>query len=136
MKLEKYKDKKETRRKVILIGLNVVTLVSVTMMLYKTFAKFSTSTSFPIMSGKVKYKKKGKQFGTDIPEVQDGDGLYKVEHSEASNGWDKAEYRYGGKNVNNYVYFNCSNINNQTDSTCEKWRIIGLVNVKTQWNKD
>ena len=36
--------------------------------------------------------------------------------------------RYIGADPNNYVYFNCSDYNNQSDSTCEKWRIIGLFN--------
>ena len=36
--------------------------------------------------------------------------------------------RYIGKNPDNYVYFNCSDYNNQTSDTCEKWRIIGLFN--------
>ena len=34
--------------------------------------------------------------------------------------------RYIGANPNNYVYFNCSDYSNQNDSTCEKWRIIGV----------
>ena len=34
--------------------------------------------------------------------------------------------RYIGKDPNNYIYFNCSDYSNQTDDTCEKWRIIGL----------
>ena len=34
--------------------------------------------------------------------------------------------RYIGANPNNYVYFNCNDYNNQSDSTCEKWRIIGV----------
>ena len=34
--------------------------------------------------------------------------------------------RYIGANPSNYVYFNCSDYSNQSDSTCEKWRIIGL----------
>ena len=34
--------------------------------------------------------------------------------------------RYIGANPNNYVYFNCSYYSNQSDSTCEKWRIIGV----------
>ena len=34
--------------------------------------------------------------------------------------------RYTGANPNNYVYFNCSDYSNQNDSTCEKWRIIGV----------
>ena len=39
------------------------------------------------------------------------------------------EYRYRGGNstVNNWVYFNCSDPSNQTDSTCEKWMIIGVI---------
>ena len=36
--------------------------------------------------------------------------------------------RYFGSNPNNYVYFNCSDYSNQSDSTCEKWRIIGVFN--------
>ena len=34
--------------------------------------------------------------------------------------------RYIGRDPNNYIYFNCSDYNNQSDSTCEKWRIIGV----------
>lgn len=40
--------------------------------------------------------------------------------------------RYIGKDPNNYVYFNCSDYTNQTDDTCEKWRIIGLFNNMTK----
>ena len=36
--------------------------------------------------------------------------------------------RYIGANPNNFVYFNCSDYNNQTADTCEKWRIIGVFN--------
>ncbi len=42
--------------------------------------------------------------------------------------------RYIGANPNNYVYFNCSDYNNQSDSTCEKWRIIGVFNNVTKSN--
>ena len=34
--------------------------------------------------------------------------------------------RYIGTNANSYVYFNCSDYSNQSDSTCEKWHIIGV----------
>ncbi len=40
--------------------------------------------------------------------------------------------RYIGENPSNYIYFNCSNYNNQSDSTCEKWRIIGVFNNVTK----
>ena len=40
--------------------------------------------------------------------------------------------RYYGANPSNYIYFNCSDYNNQSSSTCETWRIIGVFdgNVK------
>ena len=40
--------------------------------------------------------------------------------------------RYIGANPNNYVYFNCSDYSNQSDSTCEKWRIIGVFKSMTK----
>ena len=40
--------------------------------------------------------------------------------------------RYIGANPNNYAYFNCSDYNNQSDSTCEKWRIIGVFKNMTK----
>ena len=40
--------------------------------------------------------------------------------------------RYTGANPNNYVYFNCSDYSNQSDSTCEKWRIIGVFKNMTK----
>ena len=40
--------------------------------------------------------------------------------------------RYIGAGPNNYVYFNCSDYSNQSDSTCEKWRIIGVFKNMTK----
>ena len=43
--------------------------------------------------------------------------------------------RYYGtddNNLNNYIYFNCSDYSNQSSSTCEKWRIIGIVDGKVK----
>lgn len=34
--------------------------------------------------------------------------------------------RYYGASPNNYIYFNCSDYSNQSDTTCELWRIIGV----------
>ena len=34
--------------------------------------------------------------------------------------------------VNNYVYFNCSDYSNQSSSTCETWRIIGVFDGKVK----
>ncbi len=64
------------------------------------------------------------ELGKDILPVENGDGLYAVTHDnleELSSEWNKTEYRFAGVNPNNYVRFNN-----------EIWRIIGLVNVKTE----
>ena len=41
---------------------------------------------------------------------------------------DGGNIRYYGASPNNYIYFNCSDYNNQTSDTCELWRIIGVFN--------
>ena len=45
--------------------------------------------------------------------------------------------RYYGTSPNNYIYFNCSDYKNQSSSTCELWRIIGVFdgNVKIMRNE-
>ena len=40
--------------------------------------------------------------------------------------------RYYGAEPNNYIYFNCSDYSNQSSSTCETWRIIGVFNGKVK----
>ena len=45
---------------------------------------------------------------------------------------DAGNIRYYGANPNNYIYFNCSDYSNQTSSTCETWRIIGVFDGKVK----
>ena len=59
---------------------------------------------------------------TDI--VTSGDGLYEDEYEDG-------RYFYKGGNPNNYIYFNCTDINNQSSSTCDIWRIISIDSDKT-----
>ena len=40
--------------------------------------------------------------------------------------------RYYGASPDNYIYFNCSDYSNQTSSTCETWRIIGVFDGKVK----
>ena len=40
--------------------------------------------------------------------------------------------RYYGANPNNYIYFNCDDYSNQSSSTCEIWRIIGVFEGKVK----
>lgn len=60
---------------------------------------------------------------------------------------DSGNIRYYGATPDNYVYFNCIDYNDPSDSTCEKWRIIGIFNGKIKimrnesigsypWNND
>ena len=44
--------------------------------------------------------------------------------------------RYYGASPNNYIYFNCSDYVNQTSSTCELWRIIGVFDGKVKLIRD
>ena len=49
-----------------------------------------------------------------------------------STGIDAGNIRYYGANSNNYIYFNCDDYSNQTSSTCELWRIIGVFEGKVK----
>ena len=42
------------------------------------------------------------------------------------------DIRYYGASPNNYIYFNCSDYSNQSSSTCETWRIIGVFEGKVK----
>lgn len=43
---------------------------------------------------------------------------------------DGGNLRYYGANPNNYIYFNCTDYQNQDASSCELWRIIGIFDGK------
>ena len=45
---------------------------------------------------------------------------------------DGGNIRYYGASPNNYIYFNCSDYSNQSSSTCETWRIIGVFDGKVK----
>ena len=47
-------------------------------------------------------------------------------------GSNSGDIRYYGASPNNYVYFNCSDYNNQSSSTCEIWRIVGVFDGKVK----
>ena len=55
--------------------------------------------------------------------------MFKMTHPATEQTPGLTEYRYIGDNPNNYVYFNCDSLDNQSSSTCEVWRIIGVFDV-------
>ena len=100
MKLEKYVDKDKKRRKVILIGISIIVLISASFLLYKTFASFTESAEFPIMNGKVDYFGnsdvyfafyKGDEKLDEMPQKDNKDNLV-FDHGTCDNGasiiWD------------------------------------------------
>ena len=59
-------------------------------------------------------------------------GLMNDRKGSMSTNIDAGNIRYYGANPNNYIYFNCSDYSNQTSSTCETWRIIGVFDGKVK----
>ena len=55
--------------------------------------------------------------------------MFKMTHPATEQTPAQTEYRYIGDAPNNYVYFNCDSLSNQSASTCEVWRIIGVFDV-------
>ena len=55
--------------------------------------------------------------------------MFVFEHEKTEQTDALTDYRYIGDSPNNYVYFNCNSINNQSASTCEVWGIIGVFEV-------
>ena len=53
--------------------------------------------------------------------------MFTFTHGEGANA--VTESRYIGDDPNNYVYFNCDDMDNQSSSTCEVWRILGVFDV-------
>lgn len=75
-------------------------------------------------------------YASSVRLMNDGlDNTGAAVNSEAAINGTAGNIRYYGandSNLNNYIYFNCSDYNNQSDSTCEKWRIIGIVDGKVK----
>ncbi|MGN1312203.1 MAG: hypothetical protein ACI4U4_04240 [Bacilli bacterium] len=63
-------------------------------------------------------------------------GLMNDRLGGTTSNYDDGNIRYYGENPNNYIYFNCDDYNNQTSSTCELWRIIGVFEGKVKIMKN
>ncbi len=134
MKLEKYEDKNKKKRKIILISLGVIVLISVSLILYKTFASFSEEVSFPIMNGKVDYFGnsdvyfafyKGDQQLEEMPSKENSEGLVYID-GECDNGasiiWDNEAWGPMVKNLTKSktkctLYFNDKYIDRELNGT-------------------
>ena len=101
-----------------------------------TETKYYLVVEYANRSDKNQNNQMGKSFSIDIGLGEKVETLFTQKITDlakvdtinlASNDSDK-NIRYIGKNPDNYVYFNCSDYNNQTADTCEKWSVIGLFN--------
>ena len=63
-------------------------------------------------------------------ETWDKHQMFMFKHDATEQTSEQIDYRYIGDDPYNYVFFNCDNINNQSSSTCEVWRIIGVFDVE------
>ena len=68
-------------------------------------------------------------YDTDSDDNTSG-GLMNDKLGGTTTSLDGGNIRYYVANPNNYIYFNCSDYSNQTSSTCEIWRIIGVFDGK------
>ena len=81
---------------------------------------YSTTEKETVVNNSITYNKSPSQL------------LMNDRKGSSSTGIDAGNIRYYGANPDNYVYFNCSNYNNPTASTCELWRIIGIFDGKVK----
>jgi len=56
--------------------------------------------------------------------------MYTFNHDATDQTPALTDYRYIGNDPYNYIYFNCDDLNNQNEETCEVWRIIGVFDVE------
>ena len=105
-----------------------------------TETKYYLVVEYANRSDKNQNNQMGKSFSIDIGLGEKVETLFtqiiadlaKVDTVNLASDDPDKNIRYVGKNPDNYVYFNCSDYNNQTADTCEKWRIIGLFNNMTK----
>ena len=111
MKLEKYVDKNKKKRKIMLISISVILLISVSFLLYKTFASFTESAEFQVMKGQVDYFGNSDIYFTfyegdkeleEMPQKGNKENLI-FDHGECDNGasiiWDSEEWAPLVKNL-------------------------------------
>ncbi len=98
--------------------------------IYFSFARYEATNTYSLISGVVAEKKTIAQKMISLASNGVADLAYDGTDSLGEYGTPDNNLRYIGVNPNNYIYFNCStsNLSEMNDSTCEKWRIIGLFN--------
>ncbi len=81
---------------------------------------YTNATKTPVTNNGVTYN-----YATSV-------GLMNDRLASSSTEIDNGNIRYYGASPNNYIFFNCDDYSNQTLSTCESWRIIGVFDGKVK----
>ena len=89
---------------------------------------YTSATKIPVTNNDITYNY-ANIYDTDSDDNTSG-GLMNDRLGGTTENLDDGNIRYYGANPNNYIYFNCSDYSNQTSSTCETWRIIGVFDGK------
>ena len=72
------------------------------------------------------YKILSDYYYADKDDISNNDITYHYDTTNSLMSDTDGNVRYYGAEPNNYIYFNCSDYANQSSSTCETWRIIGV----------
>ena len=121
--------KNNSNTKIITIVLSVTILIGA--IIYFTFARFESNQSYNLMSGIiVEPYKTIAQTMVKLKEAGSTELIYDGTDTLGERGTADNNLRYIGSNPNNYIYYNCTteDPNEMNDDTCEKWRIIGMMN--------
>ena len=125
-KLDGNKNNKKTKHISVIISLGILILA----ILYFSFAKFQSIKSYSLINGTVDMPMDLISYITRLKRRGSSDLAYDGVETLGELGTSDNNLRYIGDKPNNYVYFNCSTTDEDemNDSTCEKWRIIGVMN--------
>ena len=89
---------------------------------------YTNASKTPATNNRITYNY-ANIYDTDSDDNTNG-GLMNDRLGGTTTSLDGGNIRYYGASPNNYIYFNCSDYSNQTSSTCETWRIIGVFDGK------
>lgn len=127
--LKKLNHRNNSNIKSISLVISVLFLVGA--IIYFSFARFEKIESFSLISGVV-YMEHTPIIEKIINLASSGVSYLEYDGTDTlgTNGTVDNNLRFVGATPNNYVYFNCSTnvLSEMDDTTCEKWRIIGIMN--------
>ena len=111
-------------------------IISITLLIgtiiYFSFARFEKTITYNLIDGTLAELNLNNNIATQIKKLKKSSSYLEYDGTSTLGelGTEDNNLRYIGANPNNYIYFNCSTLNpdEMNDTTCEKWRIVGVFN--------